>query len=100
MEKSSEDVADVIKGGGERWSGGRAVGRWRCWGSKVRKWLQAHLPVVLQLAHHHAAKLLVVALARVQKFANFGGACLLVGHQLVVLTHEQVTGQQRVQALV
>lgn len=62
--------------------------------------LQAQLLVVLELADNHATELLAVAVTGVQQLAHLGRARGLVDHQLVVLAHQQLTGQQRVQALV
>lgn len=62
--------------------------------------LQAHLLVVVQLADNNVAEVFVVPVTVVQELAHLGGACRLVRHQFVILTHQQGTGQQGIQTLV
>lgn len=84
----------VVEGAGEE--GGGIRWRRRAGGAEFGVRMQAHLFVVLELPHHHAAEVLAVPLASVQKLPHFGGTCGLVHDQFIVLTHQQLTGQQSV----
>ena len=91
-------VPGDIEGQGQRW---RAGDRCTVGGDDLQGvGLQAHLLVVVQLVHDDAAEVVVVPVTVVQELADLGGARLLVSHQFVILPHEHVAGQQRIQALV
>lgn len=62
--------------------------------------LQAHLPVVAQLADDDAADVFAVPVAVVQELAYLGGARGLGNDKLIILTHQHGLGQQGVTGLV
>lgn len=88
---------DIVGHGEWRRAGGEGCGGG---GYFRRVGLQAHLLVVMELAHDNAAEVFVVSMTVVQELADLGGARGLVHHQLVILSHQHGAGQQGVQALV